>query len=168
MVCSITNDYWLGVWASSPEQYTNFSYYCSLYFAFAFFVTFFIFMRVFTLTSLSWYATRDLHRDMINRVLSAPINLYFDITPIGRIMNRFSKDLSETETELPYTIGGVLACFYITLSVLAVAVMAVYWILLVLPFMFYACYKIYMYSINAYRETTRVLSVTKSPILSFF
>ena len=35
------------------------------------------------------------HKDpaMIERVLKAPINIYFDTTPIGRIMNRFSKDL---------------------------------------------------------------------------
>ena len=30
---------------------------------------------------------------MINRVLKAPINLFYDITPTGLIINRFSKDL---------------------------------------------------------------------------
>lgn len=35
---------------------------------------------------------------MIKKVLNAPINLYFDITPIGRILNKFSKDLSAVET----------------------------------------------------------------------
>jgi hypothetical protein len=30
---------------------------------------------------------------MIDQTLKAPINLYFDTTPTGRIMNRFSKDL---------------------------------------------------------------------------
>ena len=31
---------------------------------------------------------------MIKNVLNAPVNLYFDVTPIGRILNKFSKDLS--------------------------------------------------------------------------
>ena len=30
---------------------------------------------------------------MIDKVVHAPVNLYFDVTPIGRIMNKFSKDL---------------------------------------------------------------------------
>jgi len=40
-----------------------------------------------------WKAAKIIHQLMLNRVINAPINLYFDITPIGRIMNRFSKDL---------------------------------------------------------------------------
>ena len=34
---------------------------------------------------------------MIERVILAPINLYFDITPTGRILNKFSKDLNLIE-----------------------------------------------------------------------
>ena len=34
---------------------------------------------------------------MIERVIAAPINLYFDVTPTGRILNKFSKDLNLIE-----------------------------------------------------------------------
>jgi len=37
---------------------------------------------------------------MIKKVMGAPVNLYFDVTPIGRILNKFSKDLNDTETEI--------------------------------------------------------------------
>jgi hypothetical protein len=33
--------------------------------------------------------------------MGAPVNLYYDVTPIGRILNKFSKDLNDTETEMP-------------------------------------------------------------------
>ena len=36
---------------------------------------------------------------MINRTVLAPVNLYFDITPVGRILNKFSKDLNAIETQ---------------------------------------------------------------------
>lgn len=39
---------------------------------------------------------------MMEKVLNAPINLYFDTTPIGRIMNRFSKDLQLIEVMFNY------------------------------------------------------------------
>ena len=34
---------------------------------------------------------------MINRIVRAPVNLYYDITPIGRILNKFSKDINSIE-----------------------------------------------------------------------
>jgi ABC-type multidrug transport system fused ATPase/permease subunit len=45
---------------------------------------------------------KKLHEDMVARILNAPINLYFDTTPIGRILNRFSKDLQLIETMFNY------------------------------------------------------------------
>jgi ATP-binding cassette subfamily C (CFTR/MRP) protein 1 len=37
--------------------------------------------------------SKRLHDSMVSKVLRAPINLFFDLTPTGTIMNRFSKDL---------------------------------------------------------------------------
>jgi ABC-type multidrug transport system fused ATPase/permease subunit len=54
--------------------------------------------RVATITLFGWYGTRRLHKEMIKKVMNAPINLYFDVTPVGRILNRFTKDLSVAET----------------------------------------------------------------------
>ena len=45
----------------------------------------------------NWRATKRLHKDMLTSVFEAPINLYFDVTPIGSILNRFSKDLNQIE-----------------------------------------------------------------------
>ena len=37
---------------------------------------------------------KKLHNILIAYVFRAPINLFFDVTPIGKILNRFSKDLA--------------------------------------------------------------------------
>ena len=37
-----------------------------------------------------------LHDDMLTRILRAPIS-FFDITPVGRIMNRFSKEQNSVD-----------------------------------------------------------------------
>jgi ABC-type multidrug transport system fused ATPase/permease subunit len=44
-----------------------------------------------------------LHAKLLRGVLRAPVNLYFDVTPIGRILNRFSKDLDHVDQPLPET-----------------------------------------------------------------
>lgn len=93
----ILSDYQVGNWASAPDQRTNFAYYSILTFVYATVNSLFTYMRTGVLQLSGWYAARTIHREMLGRVMNAPINLYFDITPIGRILNRFSKDLSVIE-----------------------------------------------------------------------
>ena len=65
-----------------------------------------------TLQLLGWRGTKKLHSDMLAKVFNAPINLYFDVTPIGRILNKFSKDLSGIEREFSWEVGNFLAMIY--------------------------------------------------------
>lgn len=37
---------------------------------------------------------------MLNRIVDAPINLYYDVTPIGRIQKKFHGDLDAVEHRL--------------------------------------------------------------------
>jgi len=39
-------------------------------------------------------ADKKLHEHMITKVTNAPINKYYDVTPIGRVLNKFSGDLN--------------------------------------------------------------------------
>lgn len=41
-----------------------------------------------------------IHSDIVKKVTNAPINTYFDVTPVGRILNKFSKDLTAAEGEV--------------------------------------------------------------------
>ncbi len=94
----ILSDYQVGNWATSPEQSSNFVYYSLLSLLYATINSMFTGIRVAVVTLFGWYGTRKLHKEMISKVMNAPINLYFDVTPVGRILNRFTKDLSVAET----------------------------------------------------------------------
>jgi len=123
--------------------------------------------RVATITLFSWYGTRRLHKEMIRKVMNAPINLYFDVTPVGRILNRFTKDLSLAETQIQWSIGGMLICSYQAASIVLVALIVVKWVILLLPVLIYLLVRLYKRSISSMRETTRVESNTKGPLLSY-
>ena len=86
-------DYLVGSWSLSTDQHSNFKIYCILSFAFAFSQSLFVFCRSCAMQLYCLSATKKLHEKMIFHVLRAPINLYFDITPIGRILNKFSEDI---------------------------------------------------------------------------
>ncbi|XP_069753243.1 ATP-binding cassette sub-family C member 5 isoform X4 [Narcine bancroftii] len=46
-------------------------------------------------------ASSRLHDELFRKILRAPMK-FFDITPSGRILNRFSKDMDEVDTRLPF------------------------------------------------------------------
>lgn len=41
--------------------------------------------------------TKRLHIDMLKKTANAPVNLYFDKTPSGRILNRYSSDINKLD-----------------------------------------------------------------------
>ena len=45
--------------------------------------------------------TKKLHEGMFWKIINAPINLYFDKTPSGKILNRFSNDIDQIDSRLP-------------------------------------------------------------------
>ena len=93
MLFKIGGDYMVGSWAVSEDQHSRFAFYCILYFLFSVVTSLCVAARVASLQYFSWHGIKRMHEQMIARILNAPINLYFDTTPIGRIINRFTKDL---------------------------------------------------------------------------
>ena len=63
---------------------------------------------------------KKLHNDMLVRILHAPIS-FFDVTPAGRILNRFSKEQSSVDSMLTVMIGF----FFVTLNTAFAAMIAI-------------------------------------------
>ncbi|EHN02182.1 Vmr1p [Saccharomyces cerevisiae x Saccharomyces kudriavzevii VIN7] len=112
-------------------------------------------------------ASKKIFNNMLDLVLHANIR-FFDVTPVGRIMNRFAKDIEGVDQELiPYlevTIFCLIQClsiiFLITIITPRFLVVAV-----VVLFLYYFVGKCYL---SAGRELKRIDSTTKSPIFQYF
>ena len=96
----VQSSYYLGIWIKNSEKKEAF---------WSNIITVIYYVIGFTLSRnlaamLVYYSTirksRLLHERMIRRVLNAPINTYFDKTPSGTILNRFSRDLSKLDEEI--------------------------------------------------------------------
>lgn len=61
---------------------------------------------------------------MLHSILNAPVNMYFDKTPLSRILNIFSKDLNQLEIQMAYHMGAFLGIIYQLASIGFVACMA--------------------------------------------
>lgn len=57
-------------------------------------------------------AARALHAALLAGVLHAPSMGFFDCTPVGRVLNRFSKDVDVLDNVLPMVLRGWTSCFF--------------------------------------------------------
>jgi ATP-binding cassette subfamily C (CFTR/MRP) protein 1 len=55
---------------------------------------------------------RILHHLLLSNILRVPCTTFFDVTPVGRILNRFSKDIDTLDNILPMTLRGWITCFF--------------------------------------------------------
>lgn len=128
----------------------------------------FILARVGLFLTAGLKASKVLHNELIAKVLNAPINLYFDVTPIGKILNRFSKDLAIIDEQIFWDFGTFLAQLYQAFAALLVAALVVPYIIIVIVIFIGTGYWLFRYSMKGYKDCYRLSQVSMSPILSFF
>jgi ABC-type multidrug transport system fused ATPase/permease subunit len=83
---------WISKWTANSKSGNNAPFLIG-YGALAFMYGFFAMLRAGALLSGSVRASRSIHRRMISSLLFAPLNEFFERIPIGRILNRLSKDV---------------------------------------------------------------------------
>ncbi|KEY64333.1 hypothetical protein S7711_09599 [Stachybotrys chartarum IBT 7711] len=112
-------------------------------------------------------ASRKLHERMANAIFRSPMS-FFDTTPAGRILNRFSSDIYRVDEVLARTFNMLfvnVAKSGFTLGVISVSTPA--FIALILPLSL-AYYLIQRYYLRTSRELKRLDSVSRSPIYAHF
>ena len=108
-----------------------------------------------------------MHNDLLHGVLRSPMS-FFDTTPLGRIINRFSKDIDLIDTTLPNSLDFWLIVMVQVIATFAVvAFVTPIFILVIIPvgILYYAIQKFY---ISTNRQLRRLLSVNRSPVYSHF
>jgi ATP-binding cassette, subfamily C (CFTR/MRP), member 1 len=93
---------------------------------------------------------------------------FFDTTPLGRILNRFSKDVDVIDNVLPMSMRFWIMMFFNVLAVLVVISYTTYqflYVILPIGLMYYAIQKFY---VATSRQLKRIESVTRSPIYTHF
>ncbi|KAG0274868.1 hypothetical protein BGZ95_009402, partial [Linnemannia exigua] len=115
----------------------------------------------------SLHASRIHHRKALDRVLHSPIR-FFDTTPLGRIINRFTRDMDTLDQQVTNVSANVMVDFLGTLTVTGmIAYVTPQFLIpgLAITVLFVA---IAMFFIRTSREMRRHEATTNSPVYSHF
>ena len=112
-------------------------------------------------------ASRNLYENLLHRVFRAPLR-FFDTTPVGRILNRFSKDFETVDSSIPNDVMN----FFITALEVITVVMVVSTVvpIFLIPMLLIVVITVAVGTMFVYtsRELKRMDSVTRSPLFSHF
>ncbi|XP_021376611.1 multidrug resistance-associated protein 4-like isoform X5 [Mizuhopecten yessoensis] len=110
-------------------------------------------------------ASMNLHNGMFNRLLRVPI-AFFDTNPVGRILNRFSKDTGHMDDMLPITFFDFVQCFLLILGIILVVCVVNPWVFIPLVPLCIVFYVTRTYHIKTSRHIKRLEGTTRSPVFS--
>ncbi|KAL4164371.1 hypothetical protein KRP22_004237 [Phytophthora ramorum] len=113
-------------------------------------------------------SSQHMHDELFRRVLRAPVTRYFDVTPMGQILNRFSNDLDQMDSILPQEYQLLLQNASLALGALIVSAFASYWIGVAYIPIFLIFLYIGQYFKKSSREIKRLEGVTRTPVYNLF
>ena len=149
--------------AASSDKVQN--YYLTLYGIMGISQSIFLLIAIVLMTHASLQASLKLHDELMKRVLNSPMS-FFDTTPLGRIVNRFSKDMDDVDELLPVNFKDVTShAFSVLGTVFILIYISVKSILAIIPMLllFIIIQNLY---VKTSRQLKRLISVNRSPINS--
>ena len=167
---NILTNYWIARWSDAYAKYghdTNALYYLGIAALIAASIAVMEAVESTFYQRGAWTAAKTLHRKLVRGVFQAPIS-WFDVTPVGRIINRFAKDISSLDLRLLMFLSYVIdSALQIVFRIGAVtSVMPVF----VVPAVIVACvgYLLGEIYVRANIAVKRCQSITESPLFSHF
>ncbi|NXA67055.1 MRP4 protein, partial [Mohoua ochrocephala] len=179
-VAYVLQDWWLSYWANHQEklnlttngyngtnetEHLDLNFYLGIYAGLTVATILFGIIRSLLVFQVLVNSSQNLHNKMFQSILKAPV-LFFDRNPIGKILNRFSKDIGHLDDLLPLTFLDFVQTLLQIFGVVAVAVAVIPWILIPLIPLFILFIFLRRYFLDTSRDIKRLESTTRSPVFS--
>ncbi|XP_045018396.1 ATP-binding cassette sub-family C member 4-like isoform X1 [Bubalus bubalis] len=111
------------------------------------------------------YSSQTLHNKMLETILRSPV-LFFNRNPIGRILNRFFKDIGHMDDLLPLIFQDFIQTFLLVIGVVGVMVAAIPWTAIPVIPLGIIFFFLRRYFLETSRDVKRLECTTRSPVFS--
>ncbi|CAL1598299.1 unnamed protein product [Knipowitschia caucasica] len=178
----ILQDWWLANWSNghekntteriskmsnhtAPHQEKDLNFYLGVYSGLTVAAVFFGYARSLVLFHGLVRSSQSLHNSMFSVVLRCPVR-FFDVNPIGRILNRFSKDIGQMDSTLPITFVDFYQLCLQNAGVVAVAASVIPLILVPVVLLLLLFLYLRRFYLQTSRDIKRLEATTRSPVFS--
>ncbi|KAJ3061801.1 Multidrug resistance-associated protein 1 [Podochytrium sp. JEL0797] len=163
---TVVNNLWLTWWTSRSFDLDN-TQYSLIYLGLALLSSLATFSYAYFFAFTGTRAGRIMHEKALKRILACPV-YFFDTTPVGRIINRFSADVDALDNSVATNVRQLASTFTTTLSTFIVMIATLpLLVAIIIP-----CMGVYWFVQDVYRKTARELkrlsSTARSPLYNNF
>ncbi|KAL9925476.1 multidrug-Resistance like Protein 1 isoform 2-T4 [Glossina fuscipes fuscipes] len=166
----IGSNLWLTRWSNDKRVEHDTSLrdmYLGVYGAFGFGQAVSSFLSILVISLGCTYASRKLYYYLSHHIFRWPMDL-FDVTPLGRLVNRFSKDIDTIDVILPLNLRVVIMqALMVLATIVVISISTPIFLAVIIPiaFLYYFAQRFY---VATSRQLMRLESVSRSPIYSHF
>ncbi|XP_005391137.1 PREDICTED: multidrug resistance-associated protein 1 [Chinchilla lanigera] len=169
-ISSLASNYWLSLWTDDPvvngtQEHTKVR--LSVYGALGISQGVAVFGYSMTVSIGGIFASRRLHLDLLYNVLRSPMS-FFERTPSGNLVNRFSKELDTVDSMIPQVIKMFMGSLFTVLGSCILILLATPIAAVVIPPLGLIYFFVQRFYVASSRQLKRLESVSRSPIYSHF
>ncbi|XP_017012715.2 multidrug resistance-associated protein 1 isoform X8 [Drosophila takahashii] len=167
----IGSNLWLTQWANDQNAGNDTGLrdmYLGVYGAFGFGQGVLAYFAVVIVYLGGFQAAKTIHNELLAVIIRGSVCRFFDITPIGRLLNSFSGDMDVVDEELPATMDSFMTFIFMVLATIVVISLSTpIFLAVIVPiaFLYYFAQRFY---VATSRQLMRLESVSRSPIYSHF
>ena len=133
-IASVASGIWLAQWSSANVTTDDQrDMYLGVYGGLGFLQALCVLISSICLALGSKIASRYLHQSILVNVMHSPMS-FFETTPLGRIVNRFSKDISTIDDKVPMSLSTFLRTFCTVLgTIIAISFATPIFLVVIVP-----------------------------------
>uniref|UniRef100_A0A663N781 Multidrug resistance-associated protein 1 n=1 Tax=Athene cunicularia TaxID=194338 RepID=A0A663N781_ATHCN len=172
-IASLASNYWLSLWTDDPvingtQQYTNvrLGVYGALGISQGLLgIAVFGYSMVVSIGGI--FASRHLHLNLLHNVLRSPMS-FFERTPSGNLVNRFSKEIDTIDSTIPPIIKMFMGSTFNVIGACIIILLATPIAAVIIPPLGLVYLFVQRFYVATSRQLKRLESVSRSPVYSHF
>uniref|UniRef100_A0A8C0EZ03 Multidrug resistance-associated protein 1 n=1 Tax=Bubo bubo TaxID=30461 RepID=A0A8C0EZ03_BUBBB len=169
-IASLASNYWLSLWTDDPvingtQQYTNVR--LGVYGALGISQGIAVFGYSMVVSIGGIFASRHLHLNLLHNVLRSPMS-FFERTPSGNLVNRFSKEIDTIDSTIPPIIKMFMGSTFNVIGACIIILLATPIAAVIIPPLGLVYLLVQRFYVATSRQLKRLESVSRSPVYSHF
>ncbi|NXP68542.1 MRP1 protein, partial [Chloropsis cyanopogon] len=169
-IASLASNYWLSLWTDDPvingtQQNTTLR--LGVYGALGISQGIAVFGYSMVVSIGGIFASRHLHLNLLQNVLRSPMS-FFERTPSGNLVNRFSKEIDTIDSTIPPIIKMFMGSTFNVIGACIIILLATPIAAVIIPPLGLLYFFVQRFYVATSRQLKRLESVSRSPVYSHF